>query len=151
MDQHVRFKFNKINDQIYLGTNFCCQMHFDQSLLKKGITADISMESERLDQPRGVKAFLWLPTRDHTAPAMDKLMVGVKTIAEMLNQGLKVYIHCKNGHGRAPTMTAAYLIYSGLSVPVAISLIKKKRPEVHLEKVQLDRLKQFAKRNKKAE
>ena len=54
-----------------------------------------------------------------------------------------MYIHCKNGHGRAPTLVAAYLTTQGMSVEEAIALIKSKRPEIHLEQSQLQAIKRF--------
>ena len=64
------FEYNKITEYIYIGTNQCCQIHFNQKLLKKGIKADISLEKEKIDAPFGVDYYLWLPVKDHTAPSL---------------------------------------------------------------------------------
>jgi protein-tyrosine phosphatase len=119
-------------------------MHFDKNLLKNGVTGDISIEKERLDNPQGVNYFLWLPVKDHTAPTMKQLWVGVKTIDELVRQKIKIYIHCKNGHGRAPTVLAAYFIFQGMKVEDAITKIQKKRPEIHIEPAQEKMLRRFA-------
>jgi protein-tyrosine phosphatase len=140
--------FSKITDNIYVGTNACCQIHFDNKLLKKGVKANVGMEAERIDQPIGIKSSLWLPTKDITAPTGKQLDIGVSFIDTVIKNKEKVYIHCRNGHGRAPTMTAAYFISQGMTVPSAISKIKKKRPEIHLDKKQVDALKRFAKKYK---
>jgi len=143
---HVVFEFNKITPNIYLGTNICCKTHFDAKLLKKGVTLDVSLEGERVDRPNGVNYFLWVPTRDHTAPSIAKLSMGVHAMREAIDAGEKVYVHCKNGHGRAPTMVCAYLIAEkGMGVDEAIAYIKKRRPEVHLEPSQSKRLRAWAK------
>jgi len=147
--KHVKFDYNKITPLIYLGTNSCCVMHFKEELLKKGIRGDISMEGEKLDNPVGVDYFLWLPTKDHAAPTLKQLLAGVRTIDSLIKQKVKIYIHCKNGHGRAPTMLAAYFIYTGMTVDHAIELIAKKRPEIHLENVQKKQLQEFKKYVKK--
>lgn len=123
---HVQFEWNQIDEHIFLGTNVCCQTHFDQELLSKGVLADVSMEEERVDAAQGVKTYLWLPTVDHTAPDVEQLMIGAKSIDEMIAQDYKVYIHCKNGHGRAPTMLAAYYLYKGFLLREAIEKIKKR-------------------------
>ena len=141
--------FSKITDYIYIGTNACCQIHFDSGLLKKGIKADISLERERLDQPGGVEYFLWLPTVDQTAPPQAKLAVGVRAMEELIKQKVKIYIHCRNGHGRAPTLAAAYFISQGMTVNEAIAVVKKKRPEIHLNTKQKNALKTYEQRNKK--
>jgi hypothetical protein len=45
--------YNHIIDGIYIGTNQCCDAHFDEELRKEGIEADISLEEERIDAPSG--------------------------------------------------------------------------------------------------
>jgi len=142
--QHTFFEYNKITPQIYLGTNSCCETHFNKQLLQKGVTLDVSMEGEKMDRPIGIKYYLWLPTRDHAAPDLKKLAMGVHVIREAVDAGEKVYVHCKNGHGRAPTMLAAYLIAEkGMTADKAVAYIKKRRPEIHLEPSQLKRLGQW--------
>jgi hypothetical protein len=144
MGDHVKFNYNQITDYIYLGTNYCCQMHFDEELLKKGVTADISLEGERMDKADGVEYFLWLPTIDHTAPSIDALALGVQMLHFCEKRKIKVYVHCKNGHGRAPSLIAAYFMSQGMSAGKAIRTIAKKRPEIHIEPVQEAMIKKFA-------
>ena len=134
------FEFNKIDEQVTIGTNACCTTHFDEDLIQKeGISADISLEEERVDNPYGVDAYLWLPVTDHTPPSMKQALVGIATLTQMLSQGMKVYIHCKNGHGRAPTFYAAYLIINEkMSADEAIKYILDKRPTAHFENAQQD-------------
>ncbi|OGY78620.1 MAG: hypothetical protein A3B74_04540 [Candidatus Kerfeldbacteria bacterium RIFCSPHIGHO2_02_FULL_42_14] len=50
--------YHLITAGIYIGTNQYCQTHFDKRLAKEGITADISLEEERLDAPFGVDFFI---------------------------------------------------------------------------------------------
>lgn len=129
---------SQIDSQVFIGTNACCVHHFKSELLSKGITCDISLEGEAIDQPFGVDCYLWLPTPDHTAPSDHIVRVGTAALDEMLKQGRKVYIHCKNGHGRAPTFYAAYLILKrGLDWETAWQAIVASRPEAHLEPTQL--------------
>ena len=135
------FQYNQITDHIYLGTNACCVDHFKEDLLEQGITADISLEKEHLDAPYGVDLFLWLPTEDHTPPTPSQLKSGIDMIASLIAQNQKVYVHCKNGHGRAPTLVAAYLMSTGMSMEEALVHIKEKRPVIHLEDSQIAALK----------
>lgn len=144
MSDHIQMEFSEITDFIHVGTNACCQSHFDERLIKIGIKADISLESERLDAPWGIKYFLWLPTVDHTAPSIEALALGVQMIHFCVTNKIKLFIHCKNGHGRAPTLLAAYFISQGRAVDQAIADIRKKRREIHIEPVQEARLRQFA-------
>jgi len=134
---HSVMDYSNIEDRVYLGTNACCTAHFTQELLKKGVSDDISLEAERVDQPFGVNCFLWLPTTDHTPPSLQNTLIGVEALAEMLRQERRVHIHCKNGHGRSPTFFAAFLILKrALAVEDAIARIAAKRPEIHIESSQ---------------
>lgn len=145
MDGHLIFDFNQITDEIYLGTNYCCKVDFDAELIKKGIKADISLEAENLDNPFGIKYFLWLPTIDHTAPTIEALALGCQMINFLVTRKIKLYAHCMNGHGRAPTLIAAYFISTGMSVNKAIRKVAKGRSEIHIEPVQKAMLERFAK------
>ena len=138
------FEYNQITDHVFVGTNACCVDHFKEDLLIQGITADISMEQEHLDAPYGVELFLWLPTKDHTPPSPSQLQSGVDMITSLVTQNKKVYVHCKNGHGRAPTMVAAYLISTGMNADEAVASIAAKRPVIHLEDSQLEALRSFS-------
>ncbi len=137
------FDYDKIDSEIFIGTNMCCQSGFDKELLAKGIRADISLEQEKIDAPQGVDYFLWLPTEDQQAPTQDKLKLGVQTLEFLISKKIKVYIHCKNGHGRAPTLFTAYLIKNRMGVKEAIEYLKSKRSAVHLNEVQIAALEKF--------
>lgn len=146
MNTHPRMKkleYSAITDGIYIGTNQCCQTHFDRQLKREGITADISLEENRLDAPFGVDFYLWMPVPDHRAPTREQLEFGVSVLEQLVAMGRKVYVHCRNGHGRAPTLVAAYLVKQGRHPAEAERFIQAKRPAVHLEAVQRQALMQF--------
>jgi protein-tyrosine phosphatase len=143
-DETRPLDYNAITDEIFIGTNQCCQTHFDELLLEKGITTDISLEKERIDAPFGVAYYAWIPVEDHTPPHMDQFQFGVQVLESIIKQGRKVYVHCKNGHGRAPTLVAAYLISTGKTPEEAVAFIKDKRSSIHLEDVQKKALQEFA-------
>lgn len=147
MNEHPQIKqleYNYITDGIYIGTNQCCQTHFDKKLKQEGIEADISLEKEQIDTPFGVGFYVWIPVQDRAEPTQEQLKFGVSVLETLVSMKKKIYIHCKNGHGRAPTLVAAHLIKSGKSVEDAIEFIKVKRPSIHLEKVQEDALRKFS-------
>lgn len=141
-----KLEYNYITDGIYIGTNQCCQGHFDEKLKQEGIEADISLERERIDTPFGVQFYVWIPIKNHTAPTNEQIDFCVTALEKLVSMGKKIYVHCQNGHGRAPTIVAAYLIKKGKSVDEAIEFIKTKRPSIHLEEVQKDFLKNFFKK-----
>ena len=62
---------------------------------------------------------------------------------KLVTQDRKVYVHCKNGHGRAPTLVASYLIRKGKNAEEAEAFIKSKRPSVHLDDIQREALQEF--------
>ncbi len=144
--QIKELEYNEIADGIYIGTNQCCQTHFDEKLKQEGITADISLEEDRLDAPFGVDFYIWMPVQNHTAPKSDQLEFGVSVLEKLVSMGKKVYVHCKNGHGRAPTLIAAYLIKKGKSPAEAEAFIKSKRPTMHMENIQRQALADFNKK-----
>ncbi len=137
------FDYDQINDEVFIGTNMCCQLGFNRELLTKNVRADISLEEFRVDAPIGVDYYLWLPTKDREAPSLNKLTMGVQTLEFLIKRKIKVYIHCKNGHGRAPTLFIAYLVKKGMEVDEAIKYLKSKRPVIHFSENQINALKTF--------
>lgn len=151
MTSHPQIKeldYNYITDGIYIGTNQCCQTHFAEKLKKEGIEADISLEEERVDAPFGVQFYLWIPVKNQTPPTPDQLEFGVFALKKLVAMGKKIYVHCKNGHGRAPTLVAAYLISEGKSPVEAEAFIKAQRPSIHLEEVQRLAIQNFSLKDK---
>lgn len=147
MNNHPQIKkldYDYIVDGIYIGTNQCCQTHFDAKLKNEGIEADMSLEEERVDAPFGVNFYVWIPVKNHTAPTHEQLEFGVATLEKLVAMKKKMYVHCQNGHGRGPTMVAAYLIKNGKNVEEAIEFIKTKRPSIHVEEAQKRALAQYA-------
>ena len=121
------FDYDQITEYIYLGTNMCCQMGY----------------SEELDNPYGVDYFLWLPTRDHYPPSESQMALGVQTLNLLIENKMKVYVHCKNGHGRAPTLIAAYFVSQGMKTDEAYAFIKSKRPSIHPRDRQIEAVEKF--------
>lgn len=143
---HPQFDLSQITEFIYLGTNLCClsRSHI-QILLDLGVTAEIDLEGERQDAAPDVDAYLWLPVADKSAPTMDQFAAGATLMTDMTKRGKKVYVHCQYGHGRSPTLVAAYLISQGKTVIESIETIKAARPEIHLEDVQMKALEAYYK------
>lgn len=142
---HKGFDYDQIDSEVFIGSNMCCQVGFRRELLTKNVRGDISLEEVRVDAPMGVDYFLWLPTKDHTAPSPDKLTLGVHTLDFLISRKIKVYVHCMNGHGRAPTLFAAYLIKKGMGVDEAIKYLQSKRPSTHLTAAQQEGLRTYKK------
>lgn len=115
-------------------------------LLDWGVTGIVSMRRrypKMLDRQTNV-AFLNLPTQDWHAPTLLNLDKGVRFITHHLENGGKVYVHCRWGEGRGPSMAAAYLMSTGMLLEDALETIRKNRPFIHFSPVQKKRLQEFA-------
>ena len=140
-----RRKLSEITPQLHVGGQHN-RKGYDR-LLRRGITAIVNMREEKYsDENRGIagERHLHLPTIDHTPPSLNDLKRGVAFISREFeeHQG-RVYIHCRAGCGRAPSMAAAYLISTGMSRIEALRFIKQARPFIDLNSSQLLRLDQF--------
>ncbi len=139
-------RFSRITPQIYLGGQ--PQAARLKELAARGITAVVNMRSE-YDYPKethwGAMDYLHLPTTDNTAPSLEHLFEGVKFIDKEIAEGGKVYIHCWEGLGRGPTMTAAFFISQGMSPVEAVKKIRSVRRFIHMTPEQVDQLTTFAK------
>jgi len=115
-------------------------------LARRGVTADVNLRAEHDDRVHGVPAdvYLWLPTQDDRAPAPEHFRAGVQFIRRVIAQGGAVYVHCASGVGRAPTLAAAYLVSTGMSLEQAIETIRRVRPFIKLTPDQLSALRRFA-------
>jgi len=130
------FDYTEISEDVFIGTNMCCQFGFAKELLSQNVRADISLEKIKVDAPRGVDYFVWLPTDDGQPPSPEMLSFGVQALEFFADRKIKVFIHCKNGHGRAPTLFVAYLMKRGMTMEAALSSLKVKRPTIHLTETQ---------------
>ena len=139
---HVRMEFSEITSQITIGTNMCCDVHAAK-LMEAGYYADIDLEEKREEAPPAVQYYLWLPVKDHTAPTADQLLLGAEAIVTLVKDNKKVYVHCRHGHGRSPSLVIGYFIMTGLSVDEAMAKVRLKRPEISLEPVQIQALREF--------
>jgi protein tyrosine phosphatase len=130
---HVEMSYDRIDELVFAGNNMCCQTHFEQKLLSKGISADISLEGERLDNPQGVSYFFWFPWTEDEAPQMELIEVALDCVEALKRQNIKLYVHCKNGHGRTSTFLAAYFIrMDKTGVEQALKMVFEKRPSGHI-------------------
>lgn len=130
-------KYSRITPQLYVGPQF--NTAGKRKLEHEGITAVVNLRTEFDDAAHGLAfpEYCYLPTVDDESPSPEHFQTGVDFIRSVVNHGGKVYIHCKAGVGRAPTMAAAYLVSEGHSVDSAIELIKHTRPFITITPPQL--------------
>ena len=140
-----RRKLSEITPQLHVGGQHNGKGY--DRLLRRGITAIVNMrEEEYSDEDKGIggERHLHLPTLDHTPPSINDMKCGVDFISKEIEQHKgRVYIHCRAGCGRAPSMAAAYLISTGMTRIEALRFIKNSRPFIDLNRSQLLVLDQF--------
>lgn len=137
-------RYCRITPQLWVGGQM--RVHGWHWLARHGVTADINLRAEHDDRAYGVpeEMYLWLPTEDDRAPTPQHFHAGVQFIHHVIAQGGTVYVHCASGVGRAPTLVAAYLVSTGMSVEQAIETIRRVRPFIKLTPDQLGALHRFA-------
>lgn len=140
---NMTLDYNHIVDGIYAGNNQCCLGMLTKVFKDEKISADMSLEAERIDQPFGIEIYTWIPTVDHSIPTIDQLNLGVSVLEKLVSQNKKVYVHCKNGHGRTSTFISAYLMKkNNMTQEEAFDFIKAKRPGAHMSESQINFLKE---------
>ena len=136
-------KRSQITANLFLGSQY---NKVGLKMLKKiGVTAIVNMRIHSVYGKARYTGFkyLHLPTVDNTPPSIEVLWEGASFIETEINNGGKAYIHCRQGLGRGPTMTLAYLIKIGTTFADAMALVKGVRPFVNPRPEQIERLKEF--------
>jgi hypothetical protein len=115
-------------------------------LARQKIHHVVSLREEYDDAAHGLApaGYCHLAVTDGTAPTLEQLRQGVAFIRMAITAGGRVYIHCKAGVGRAPTLAIAYLLAEGLSLSEAMERVRTARPFICPEPGQLARLEEFA-------
>jgi len=110
-----------------------------------GVTAIVNMRmhNDYSDaEHEGIK-YLHLPTVDNTPPPLEVLLKGADFIDSEIENGGSVYVHCRQGLGRGPTMAMAYLIKTGLTYVDAYAMIKRVRIFINPRPGQIAMLKEL--------
>ena len=113
-----------------------------RKLKELGVTAIINMRMHSVYSEAQYEGFryLHLPTPDNTPPPLEVLQRGANFAEKEIKNGGKVYVHCRQGLGRGPTMALAYLLKTGLTLKDALTIVKKARPFINPRSGQLARL-----------
>lgn len=131
-------KYSHVAPNIYLGGKYPVSAY--KLFNEWGVTGVISMRtSVSPPAPKSI-ALLNLPTRDWSPPSIADLQRGITFAQEQIAAGGAVYIHCRLGEGRGPSMAAACLIAQGYTAEEAIALLRRNRPFVRPNREQMKRL-----------
>ena len=137
------FKYSKITENIYLGARLS---KIGVYLLRfQGISSVLNLQDERsnVNYRHKIHSYAYIPIIEFDSPTMLNFEKGIQFINDEVNKGNKVYIHCAEGIGRAPTMVSAYFISQGLTVDEAVNKISKIRPFINILDNQFKSLKNF--------
>lgn len=136
-------RYSRVTPQLYVGPQF--NAAGKRALEREGITAVVNLRTEFDDAAHGLAfpRYCYLPTVDDDSPSMAHFQEGVDFIRAQIAAGGKVYIHCKAGVGRAPTLAAAYLIAEGDTLDGAIARIKRARPFITITPPQMAALRTY--------
>jgi atypical dual specificity phosphatase len=136
------YKYSQVLPKLYVGGTI--RKKAVKEFNSWGVHAIVNMQ-ETKDPNLGKKfCYLHLPTRDMTAPSLESIERGVDYIRKNIRDGKGVYIHCRHGRGRGPTMTAAYLITEhGMTVDQAIDHLHSVRPMTQILKLQKRALQKY--------
>lgn len=133
-------KYCQITPQILLGPQY--RRLGMLRLVRLGVDSGVNMRVEFDDVTHGLALgrYCHLPTVDGEVPTLTQLHQGIAFIHQALENGGKVYIHCAQGVGRAPTLVAAYFVYQGFTPEEAVNIIKRSRPFIRISLAQFDQL-----------
>ncbi|MDB4919799.1 dual specificity protein phosphatase [Mucilaginibacter sp.] len=138
-----RLSRSQITAHLFLGSQY--NLLGLEKLKALGVTAIVNMRmhNDYSDaEHKGIK-YLHLPTVDNTPPPLDVLIKGADFIDEEIKRKGIVYVHCRQGLGRGPTMAMAYLIKTGLTFEDAYAMIKKVRVFINPRPGQVKMLKEL--------
>jgi protein-tyrosine phosphatase len=135
---------SRVTPQIWVGPQF--NARGKEYLQAQGVNGSVNLRVEFDDAAHGLDLphYCYLPTVDDDCPSPEHFQKGVDFIRQVVREGGQVYIHCKAGVGRAPTMAAAYFIAEGMTVEEAVALIKRTRPFITITPPQMEALLRYA-------
>jgi protein-tyrosine phosphatase len=134
---------SQITSNLYLGSQY--NLIGLQKLKALGVTAIVNMRMHSVYSESVFEGivYLHLPTIDNTAPTLADLIAGTNFMDGEIKKGGIVYVHCRQGLGRGPTMAIAYLMKIGATLEDAYRLVKIIRPFILLKQCQLKQLEKF--------
>ena len=101
------------------------------SLLEREEAAQLQLNDEEgIAESNGVR-FQWFPIPDRGVPASLPEAVGLlRRIAQALDEGENVAVHCRQGIGRSGMIAAGALVVSGVSAQKAIEAVSAARGQI---------------------
>lgn len=133
-----------VTPMLFVGGQFSARQW--PAIHQLGVRAVLSLQAERADpfiEPFPIRS-LRLLVPDFHPPTLNQLDEGVHFIAQAISDRLPVFVHCHAGVGRAPLMTAAYLMARyGIGSRAALTRLHLARPIIRPNRRQLQRLHEY--------
>ena len=104
-------------------------------------------DDEQVLRIHGIQ-LLHLPTEDTRAVSQRMLAEGAEFIADALDAGERVFVHCQYGIGRSALVALCAMVHRWVPPLAALEAMKRARPVVSPSPDQLQALRQFAARVK---
>ena len=131
---HVRNWWDAVDEMVVLGA-----YPFDrdvEELAELGIGAVINTCAEYEGPVDEYERFgidqLRVPTTDFTHPTLESVEHAVEFMEQQINDGKRVYVHCKAGRARSATVVACWLIKNrGMTAEEAQNRMTRTRPHVN--------------------
>ncbi len=92
--------------------------------------------------------FLHVAVDDRDAPSQEQLDAATDWTLAEIAAGRKVYIHCRSGIGRSPSVACAVLVAIGYPLANAYQIIRRQRPWAAFSESQRAALEEFERRRR---
>jgi protein-tyrosine phosphatase len=123
-----------------------------RALTKAGIGSVVDVRSEASDDEAALArhnlAFLHVAVDDREAPGQEQMDAATNWTLAEIAAGRKVYIHCRSGIGRSPSIACAVLVAIGYPLADAYQIIRRQRPWAAFSESQRAALEEFERRRR---
>lgn len=119
-----------ISENIFIGPAPSINKNIVKKLIANKIEniIDLREESEiNTDKMSTGFKIRYFPIKDDSAPSFQQFFKIVSEIDDIISKGEKVYIHCRLGRGRAPTIAIGYLVHKGIPLERACLYVLSKK------------------------
>jgi protein-tyrosine phosphatase len=117
------------------------------TLARAGIGSVIDVRSEASDDEEALAEhdirLYHLPVDDRQAPTQTQLEEATKWALKEIAAGRRIYVHCRSGIGRSPSLAIAILMAMGYPLPDAYDAVRRRRAWATLSAGQWEALEQF--------
>lgn len=119
-----------------------------ETLARQGVGAVIDVRSEACDDEAALARhglrLLHMAVDDHRPPTQEQLQQATEWALAEIAAGRRIYVHCRSGIGRSPTIATAVLVAIGYPLGEAYQAVKNRRPWATLSEEQWEALEQFS-------